>query len=250
MPLQSYNRPAAHPTLPTQINLGFAGSLQATCPSMFSLATFRTNFAHHDTLTIGDETFQWVDPDILSQVTDDSYIAVLKKNTGNGIDFVTLAYALGRVTGAQVTDLATFTPVKTDGITFARTTTAHSFVTKNFKINVVDMSVPAVRQLITAMDLLSSPPGFTVHDLIVVGNDTYEVLEFDSGTPSHKTLTNDSHIPIDLFTAAGSPGPLAATLTSIINSNEDEIESACLVLEDYLATDPFFIKKSKDRPNA
>ena len=43
---------------------------------------------------------------------------------------------------------------------------------------------------------------------------------------------------------------LAQALISIINSNEDEIESACLVLEDYLATDPFFIKKSKDRPDA
>lgn len=193
MPIKSYNRPVNHPTISTPINIGFAGSLQATAPSFFTLFTAQKDFAHHDIVVIGDETFQWVDPGISNAVTNDTYIAVLKLNTGNGIDFTTLSWALGRYTGAQEPSLATFAPTLTDLSTLAPTMTSHKFVVKSTRFapsNTDRWTTPQPRQLIVLHGT-----AFSAHDLVTIGADTYEALV--SGTGSPATLTNDAYIPFD-----------------------------------------------------
>lgn len=241
MPLISYNRPTVHQTISTPINIGFAGSLQAPTASFFSLLTIKENFTHHETIVIGDETFQFVDPGILNKVSNDTYIAVLKLNSGSGIDFVNLKYALGRYTSTQAPSLAGFVPTLLDGVTLARTMSGHSFIVQEFRVPglmTVGPTIPSVRHLIMTLNTSDTPPAFALHDLIHVGADIYEVLSSSSGTVGDRALTNNSYIPID----SANLGVTLADLASAINGTRVAyINISAGYLETDLTTVPPFV---------
>lgn len=201
MPVQSYDRPVAHPTISTPINVGFAGSLQAVCPNFFSLLTTQARFSHHDVIVVGDETFQFVDPLISNAVTNDTYIAVFKSDpAADGDDVRALGWALGRVTPAQEATLVGFAPTLTDTVTPARTVSAHSLIVKYiaWPTQSVVRAIAMQRELVFQDAEANDNVVPALHDLLVIGPDTYEALDSSSVTNADRTLSDDTYFPWDI----------------------------------------------------
>lgn len=72
----NYNRPAAHPTIVTPIDMTLSADVGGTAPAMFTILSAKFPWVHHDIFVIDDEIFQFVNPATSLTVTDNRYVAI------------------------------------------------------------------------------------------------------------------------------------------------------------------------------
>lgn len=123
---ETYDRPVAHPTLPTNIDLTLSAVANSQFPAMFSIMIQNHDYAHHDIVVVGDETFQFVDPTILNKVSNDLYIAVyLQISATQRVQAFYLACAISGL--SQSWPLGTL-PLLSGGVGNAKVASSHALV--------------------------------------------------------------------------------------------------------------------------